>query len=71
MTLSSATAERKDFIPSWLRRSGGSLPFLTFNMFLFFGIHNVLQEAIMKEPGFQHGVMLGYFEVLGYVRFIC
>lgn len=38
---------------------------LTFFMFIFFGIHNILQEAIMKVPGFEYGVMLGYFEVLG------
>ena len=34
-------------------------------MFFFFCIHNLLQEAIMKSPGFEFGVMLGYFEVLG------
>jgi adenosine 3'-phospho 5'-phosphosulfate transporter B3 len=34
-------------------------------VFLFFGIHNFLQEAIMAVPGFKHGVMLGYMEVLG------
>ena len=34
-------------------------------MFFFFCIHNLLQEAIMKSPGFKFGVMLGYFEVLG------
>ena len=33
-------------------------------MFLFFGVHNLLQEAIMKVPGFE-GVMLSYMEVLG------
>lgn len=37
---------------------------LTATMFLFFGIHNVLQEAMMKVPGF-HGVMLSYMEVVG------
>lgn len=31
----------------------------------FFGTHNVLQEAMVKIPGFQYGVMLGYMEVLG------
>ena len=34
-------------------------------MFFFFCIHNLLQEAIMKSPGFEFGVMLSYFEVLG------
>lgn len=34
-------------------------------VFFFFGIHNVLQEAIMKIPGFNFGVMLGYMEVIG------
>lgn len=37
---------------------------LTFTMFLFFGMHNILQEAMMKVEGF-HGVMLAYMEVLG------
>ena len=40
------------------------LALLTFMMFLFFGVHNVLQEAIVKVPGFSYGVMLGYMEVL-------
>ena len=38
---------------------------LIISMFFFFGVHNLLQEAIMKFPGFEFGVMLGYFEVLG------
>lgn len=33
-------------------------------MFVFFGIHNILQEAMMKVPGFP-GVMLGWMEVVG------
>jgi len=37
---------------------------LAFTMFLFFGMHNVLQEAMMGVEGF-HGVMLGYMEVFG------
>jgi adenosine 3'-phospho 5'-phosphosulfate transporter B3 len=36
-------------------------------VFVFFGTHNVLQEAMMKIPGFEFGVMLGYMEVVGYV----
>jgi adenosine 3'-phospho 5'-phosphosulfate transporter B3 len=38
---------------------------LTVTMFICFGIHNLLQEAIMKTPGFHYGVMLGYMEVFG------
>lgn len=38
---------------------------LTVGMFIFFGTHNVLQEAIMKLPDFKYGVMLGYMEVVG------
>lgn len=39
---------------------------LVVGVFIFFGIHNYLQEAIMHVPEFhKHGVMLGYFEVFG------
>lgn len=38
---------------------------LAAGVFFFFGIHNLLQEAIMNVPGFTYGVMLGYTEVLG------
>jgi solute carrier family 35 (adenosine 3'-phospho 5'-phosphosulfate transporter), member B3 len=38
---------------------------LVAGVFLFFGIHNFLQEAIMHVEGFSYGVMLGYFEVAG------
>ena len=38
---------------------------LAFGVFLFFGVHNFLQEAMMNIPGFKFGVMLGYLEVLG------
>lgn len=38
---------------------------LVVGVFLFFGIHNYLQEAIMNIEGFSFGVMLGYTEVLG------
>lgn len=38
---------------------------LVTGVFLFFGIHNFLQEAIMHVEGFTYGVMLGYFEVAG------
>ena len=39
---------------------------LVLGVFLFFGTHNFLQEAIMRVDGFStYGVMLGYFEVLG------
>jgi hypothetical protein len=40
---------------------------LACGVFVFFGVHNVLQEAIMKIPGFEFGVMLGYMEVARYV----
>ena len=40
---------------------------LACGVFVFFGTHNVLQEAMMKIPGFEFGVMLGYMEVVGCV----
>ena len=42
-----------------------NLTLLSITMFICFGIHNLLQEAIMKTPGFKFGVMLAYMEVLG------
>mmetsp|Transcript_16697 Transcript_16697/g.23666 ORF Transcript_16697/g.23666 Transcript_16697/m.23666 type:complete len:386 (+) Transcript_16697:159-1316(+) len=45
--------------------SSQQLALLSLGMFVFFGAHNILQEAIMKIPGFTHGIMLGYFEVVG------
>ncbi len=52
--------------PSWIEALPASQQFviLSGSMFLFFGVHNLLQEAIMKVPGFE-GVMLTYMEVLG------
>jgi adenosine 3'-phospho 5'-phosphosulfate transporter B3 len=38
---------------------------LACGVFLFFGAHNYLQEAMMNIPGFNFGVMLGYMEVFG------
>jgi len=38
---------------------------LACGVFLFFGLHNLLQEAIMAVPDFKYGVMLGFMEVLG------
>lgn len=38
---------------------------LVLGVFIFFGVHNFLQEAIMHVDGFSYGVMLGYFEVTG------
>jgi solute carrier family 35 (adenosine 3'-phospho 5'-phosphosulfate transporter), member B3 len=38
---------------------------LSAGVFLFFGVHNYLQEAILHIDGFRSGVMLGYAEVLG------
>jgi len=43
--------------------------FLTFFMFVFFGTHNILQEAMMKMPNFEYGLMLGYMEVFGVTLF--
>ena len=40
---------------------------LACGVFFFFGIHNLLQEAMMNVKGFTFGVMLGYMEVFGYV----
>jgi adenosine 3'-phospho 5'-phosphosulfate transporter B3 len=44
-----------------------SVQFITLALcvFLFFGIHNVLQEAMINTDGFKYGVMLGWMEVLG------
>ena len=38
---------------------------LALAVFFFFGIHNVLQEAMINTEGFTFGVMLGWMEVLG------
>lgn len=38
---------------------------LACGVFFFFGIHNILQEAMMKIDGFEFGVMLGHMEVVG------
>jgi adenosine 3'-phospho 5'-phosphosulfate transporter B3 len=58
--------ERNDSTYSMWNKLNSSQQFmiLTFTMFLFFGMHNILQEAMMKVEGF-HGVMLAYMEVLG------
>lgn len=40
-------------------------PVLVAGVFVFFGIHNLLQETIQNVDGFTNDVMLGYFEVLG------
>src|SRR6056300_1331361 len=44
-----------------------SVQFVTLALcvFFFFGIHNVLQEAMLNTEGFTFGVMLGWMEVLG------
>jgi len=39
-------------------------------VFLFFGVHNLLQETMMAIDGFNFGIMLGYMEVFGYVSFV-
>ena len=38
-------------------------------IFLFFGVHNFMQEMIMDLPGFKIGIFLGYLEVLGVTFF--
>jgi len=64
-TSTSETAS-KSSIGEYLSLSSNSeFALLSFCMFFLFGVHNILQEAIMKVPDFQHGIMLGYFEVFG------
>jgi len=55
--------ENHDWLDSLPRSM--QLIILTLGMCVFFGVHNLLQEAIMKLPNFTFGVMLGYMEVLG------
>jgi adenosine 3'-phospho 5'-phosphosulfate transporter B3 len=38
-------------------------------VFFWFGIHNILQEAMVNTEGFTFGVMLGWMEVLGVTIF--
>ena len=38
---------------------------LTLGMCVFFGTHNVMQEAFMKLPDYDYAVMLGYMEMVG------
>jgi adenosine 3'-phospho 5'-phosphosulfate transporter B3 len=45
--------------------AGSQFAILACGVFFFFGLHNLLQEAIMNVPGFKYGVMLGFFEVVG------
>lgn len=59
--------EKKSFIDSL--EPTPQFIFLTVFMFVFFGLHNVLQEAMVKIPDFKFGVMLGYMEVLGVTIF--
>jgi hypothetical protein len=51
----------------WFERLNAPIQFciLASGVFLFFGMHNYLQEAIMSVEGFHYGVMLGYLEVFG------
>jgi adenosine 3'-phospho 5'-phosphosulfate transporter B3 len=42
---------------------------LGLSVFFWFGIHNVLQEAMINTEGFTFGVMLGWMEVLGVTLF--
>ena len=41
------------------------LAFLTLSVFFFFGVHNLLQEAILALPNSPSGIVLGFLEVLG------
>ena len=43
----------------------GQFLLLVGGVFLFFGIHNLLQETMMAIDGFNFGIMLGYMEVFG------
>lgn len=63
---SSMSKKSKFFLTSMFEALSPSLQFciLAGAMFIFFGIHNILQEAMMKVPGFP-GVMLGWMEVVG------
>lgn len=63
---SSLSKKTNNFLTSMFEALSPSLQFsiLAGVMFIFFGIHNILQEAMMKVPGFP-GVMLGWMEVVG------
>ena len=60
------TEQQKDR-QNWFEKQSPPLQLLVLasGVFIFFGIHNFLQEAIMSIQDFRFGVMLGYFEVLG------
>ena len=55
------------FLSSKFESLPRSLQFITLALcvFSFFGIHNVLQEAMINTEGFKFGVTLGWMEVLG------
>lgn len=38
---------------------------IVLGVFVFFGLHNFMQELIMSLPGFETGIFLGYLEMLG------
>lgn len=58
-------AETKEI--NWFESLTSPMQFfvLASGVYIFFGLHNYLQEAIMAVPGFKFGVMLGHLEVLG------
>lgn len=62
-TIAKATKDDQQFFESL--SSTNQFALLSMSMIVLFSIHNVLQEAIMKIPDFNYGVMLGYMEVLG------
>uniref|UniRef100_A0A6U1TA57 Sugar phosphate transporter domain-containing protein n=1 Tax=Trieres chinensis TaxID=1514140 RepID=A0A6U1TA57_TRICV len=63
MSASSASASPRGTFESLPRPT--QLAALSLGVFVFFGVHNVLQEAMTKVEGFEYGVMLGWMEVLG------
>lgn len=59
-----------DFISSKFRNARDIRFFIIVGgIFLFFGVHNFMQEMIMDLPGFKIGIFLGYLEVLGVTFF--
>jgi adenosine 3'-phospho 5'-phosphosulfate transporter B3 len=71
VTNSSSSSTKAINIGSLLKNYIDALPkttqfiILALNVFFFFGIHNILQEAMINTEGFTYGVMLGWMEVLG------
>ena len=49
------------------RSESAQLLWMTAQVFLFFGLHNFLQEAINSRPGFTFAWALGLMEMIGTV----